>query len=86
MPGKMVYNRIGGNQTMKKTPKPGDIVEVCRYEESPGGSWYTVCVESALASQFTYDLEGADGKNIHDFMLYNSTDWRYPNAKTDKQT
>lgn len=64
---------------MKKTPKEGDMVDVCEYDQSPKGTWRVAEVISALSAQFTYSVGGQG----HDFMLYNSTDWRFPNAESN---
>lgn len=77
------YKLITGNLTMKRTPKKGDEVHICDYETSVKGAWVLAIVESPLSSQFTYRtaLHGRFG-----FMLYNSTDWEYPNEKGNRSS
>ncbi len=75
------YMLITGNHTMKRNPKEGDEVHIMDYETSVKGTWVLAVVETPLSAQFTYRT-ALHGR--HGFMMYNSTDWEYPNEKVNR--
>jgi hypothetical protein len=74
----MVYNRIGGNQTTMKKPQEFDVIQVQRHDKGTP-TWHQATVIHQLSAQFSYRTDSG----LRDLMLYNSTEWRYPDAGSD---